>query len=68
MRYLIQFVIPVLIFAGAVYLLERRRGAIRRRDDAHQVARSDTGAMLTILALGAIVAIAAFLVLQAVVD
>jgi uncharacterized iron-regulated membrane protein len=68
MRYLVQFAIPVLIFAGVVYLLNRRRSAARSREDDRPAARSDTGAMLTILALGAIVAIAAFLVLQAVVD
>jgi uncharacterized iron-regulated membrane protein len=66
MRYLVQFVVPALIFVGMVYWLARRRRAEAARSaDDRAPDRSDTGAFLAILALGAAVAIAAFLALQA---
>lgn len=66
MRYLVQFVVPALIFVGVVYWLGRRRRAeaVRSADD-RAPGGSDTGAFLAILALGAVVAIAAFIALQA---
>jgi len=64
MRYLIQFVVPALIFVGVVYLLaQRRRQSIRDQDDP-ATGGSDTGAFLVILALGAAVAIVTALAVQ----
>jgi len=66
MRYLVQFVVPALIFVGVVYWLGRRRRAEAARSaDDRPSGGSDTGAFLAILALGAVVAIAAFVALQA---
>ena len=65
MRYLIQFVVPALIVAGVVYLLgHRRNGDNQRQAQQASGARSDTGTVLVILALGAAVAIATVLTLQ----
>lgn len=58
MRYVIQLLIPALIFVGVVYLLTRQR----RRDrveSADPAAGSDTVAFIVILALGAVVALGA---------
>lgn len=61
MRYLIQLIIPALIFVGVVYLLTRRRDGTRDPDaDA-----SDSGVFLIILTLGAVVAVATAFALQA---
>ena len=60
MRYLIQLIIPALIFVGVVYLLSRQRG--RQRENNGDA--SDIGAFLIILALGAIVAVAIAFALQ----
>ena len=58
MRYLIQFVIPALIFLGVVYAVTRRK-----RHPNHE---QDDGAavFLTILVIGAVVAVATLFVLQ----
>ena len=60
MRYLIQLIIPALIFVGVVYLLGRQRGRARDR----QPGSSDVTAFLIILALGAVVAVATAFALQ----
>lgn len=57
MRYLIQFLIPALIFVAVVYLLTRGR----RQDSAEATAagpKSDAGAFIAILVVSAIVALA----------
>jgi Kef-type K+ transport system membrane component KefB len=65
MRHLVQFIVPVLIFVGVVYLLGRRRRAeVAHRADDRPPRESDTAAFLVILSLGAAVAIVAFLALQ----
>ena len=58
MRYLIQFVIPALIFLGVVYAVPRRK-----RHPNHE---QDDGAavFLTILVIGAVVAVATLFILQ----
>ena len=58
MRYLIQFVIPALIFLGVIYAVTRRR--------RHPSSEQDDGAamFLTILVIGAVVAVATLFVLQ----
>jgi hypothetical protein len=60
MRYLIQLVIPALIFVGVVYLLSRRSDGGRDTD----ANASDSGVFLIILTLGAIVAVATAFALQ----
>jgi succinate dehydrogenase/fumarate reductase cytochrome b subunit len=56
MRYLVQFIIPALIFAGVVYFVMRwRRGA----DDTDTAGQSDTVSFIVILTLGALVALGA---------
>ena len=58
MRYLVQFIVPALIFVGVVYLLGQRRREQTGRGQAQESdAGSDTAAFLAILALGAAVAI-----------
>ncbi len=59
-RYLIQFVIPALIFLGVVYAVtrHRRRQASGDGDDT-------AGTYLAILVIGAVVAVATPFVLQA---
>jgi uncharacterized membrane protein len=65
MRYVIQLLIPALLFAGVVYLLMRqRRGSTQARTAGEP--RSETAAFLVILTLGAVVALAAAYVLQTV--
>ena len=58
MRYLIQFVIPALIFLGVVYAVTRRK-----RHPNHE---QDDGAavFLTILVIGAVIAVATLFILQ----
>ena len=59
MRYLIQFVIPALIFLGVVYAVTRRK-----RHPNHE--QEDGAAVfLTILVIGAVVAVATLFILQA---
>lgn len=60
MRYLIQFLIPVLILVVVVYLLARTKSG---QDEASEGAR-DTGMFILILVVGATVAVAAFFALQ----
>ncbi|MEM7099520.1 MAG: hypothetical protein AAF541_14745 [Pseudomonadota bacterium] len=58
MRYLIQFVIPALIFLGVVY-------AVTRRKRQPQTGQDDGAAIfLTILVIGAVIAVAVLFVLN----
>ena len=57
-RYLIQFVIPALIFFGVIYAVTRRK----RQPSGEQDDGSAT--FLTILVIGAVVAVATLFVLQ----
>lgn len=61
MRYLVQFLIPAAIVAVVVYLLIRNR----TRSDAEAQDSSDTGTFMLIIIIGATVAIASFVMLQA---
>ncbi|MAT83039.1 MAG: hypothetical protein CMD39_02005 [Gammaproteobacteria bacterium] len=55
MRYLVQLLIPALIFAGVLYALTRqRRGGARSESAAGD---SDTGAFLVILVVSGAVAL-----------
>jgi hypothetical protein len=57
-RYLIQFVIPALIFFGVVYAVTRRkRQPSNETDDGAAV-------FMTILVIGAVIAVATLFVLQ----
>ena len=58
MRYLIQFAIPALIFLGVGYAVSRRRKA---PTDEHD---DTTATFLTILVIGAVVAVAIVFILQ----
>jgi hypothetical protein len=58
-RHLVQFVIPALIFIGVVYAFSRRRrSSASDQDDTSTI-------FLTILVIGAVVAVATLFVLQA---
>ena len=57
MRYLIQFAVPALIFLGVVYAVTRRRQPGSGHDGG-------AGVFLTILVIGAVVAVASLFVLQ----
>lgn len=62
MRFLVQFLVPALIFAGVVYLLTRRSrhsGSENARSD------SDTGPFIVILLVSAAVALGTAFLLQA---
>ncbi|MEE8078675.1 MAG: hypothetical protein V3T18_06725, partial [Pseudomonadales bacterium] len=61
MRYLVQFLIPAAIVAVVVYLLIRNR----TRSDSEAEDSSDTGTFMLIIIIGATVAIASFVMLQA---
>jgi hypothetical protein len=69
MRYVIQLLVPALIFVGVVYLLtrQRRRDASSMSEQPQQNG-SDTAAFIVILALGAVVAIATAFVLQSLLE
>lgn len=54
MRYLVQFIIPVLLVLAVVYLVLRRQRA-SGSDEPHE--RSDTGWFVVILVVGAVVAL-----------
>lgn len=56
MRYLVQLIIPALIFVGVVYLLSSRRRD-RRDQDPAGTGGSDTPAFIAILAISAVVAL-----------
>ena len=58
MRYLVQFAIPALIFLGVIYAVAQRK--------RHPNAEGEDGAgmFLTILVIGAVVAVAVLFVLQ----
>lgn len=58
MRYLIQFAIPALIFLGVVYAVTKRRSAPSTAQD------DTTAVFLTILVIGAAVAVAVVFILQ----
>lgn len=58
MRYLVQFLIPALIFLGVVWAVSRRRRV------AHGDHDDTTATFLTILVIGAVVAVAVLFVLQ----
>ena len=58
MRYLVQFAIPALIFLGVIYAVTRRK----RSPNADQ--EDGAGMFLTILVIGAVVAVAVLFVLQ----
>lgn len=58
MRYLVQFVIPAMIFLGVVYTVtHRKRHASADGDDV-------AGTFLTLVVIGAVVAVAILFVLQ----
>jgi uncharacterized protein (DUF983 family) len=59
MRYLIQFVIPALIFITVVIAVTRRRR------QPHHESEDGAAVYLTILVIGAVVAVATLFVLQA---
>lgn len=58
MRYLIQFGIPALILLGVIYAFSRRRHTANGEHD------DTTSVFLTILVIGAVVAVAILFVLQ----
>ena len=58
MRYLVQFAIPVMIFLGVVYAVTRRKRQPNAEGD------DSAGVFLTILVIGAVVAVATLFVLQ----
>ncbi|MEZ5557368.1 MAG: hypothetical protein R3E86_02300 [Pseudomonadales bacterium] len=62
MRYLVQMVIPALIFIGVVYLLSR--STTHKRTAEETESRRDMWMLALILVLGALVAIVAALALQ----
>lgn len=66
MRYLIQLLVPALIFAGVVYLLTRRRRQHVSRDtgDTGDAAGSETGPFIVILIVSATVALGTAWMLQ----
>lgn len=66
MRYLVQLVVPVLIFAGVVWALTRQRRA--RRSAEPDEAGSDTAAFVVILLVSAAVALGATALLYSMMD
>lgn len=58
MRYLIQFAIPALIFLAVVFAVSRRR------QHSHGEQEDGAAVFLTILVIGAVVAVATLFVLQ----
>lgn len=67
MRYLVQFLVPALIFAGVVYLLTRRRSQpernTREREDVPR-GLSDTTAFIVVLITSAVVALGVAYIMQ----
>jgi hypothetical protein len=63
MRYLVQLIIPALIVVGVVYLVMRKQSAARAGDGG-----SDAGMVITILVLGAAVALGMAFALSALLD
>ncbi len=57
MRYFVQFVIPALIFLGAVYAVARQRRHPQSQEDG-------AGVFLTILVIGSVVAVATLFILN----
>ena len=64
MRYLIQLLIPALIFIGVVYLLTRRGGGTAESDARGGRRGSDTGAFIVILVISAFAALGTAYLLQ----
>lgn len=62
MRYLIQFLIPALIFLGVVYIVTKRRRQTQGEDD------DSNSTFLVILVVGAVVAVALLFATQAYLD
>ncbi|MEM9620203.1 MAG: hypothetical protein AAF993_01045 [Pseudomonadota bacterium] len=58
MRYFVQFVIPALIFLGAVYAVTRHKSQPQGGQD------DGAGVFLTILVIGAVVAVATLFILN----
>ena len=58
MRYLVQFIIPVLIFLGIVYVVTRRK---KHPQDGNE---EGAAVFLTILVIGAVVAVATLFVVN----
>lgn len=58
MRYLVQFVIPALIFLGAIYAVTRHK---RQPQSGHD---DGAGVFLTILVIGSVVAVATLFILN----
>ncbi len=58
MRYLIQFAIPALIFLSVVYAVTKRRSTPSSEND------NTTSIFLTILVIGAVIAVAVLFALQ----
>lgn len=63
MRYLVQLIIPALIVVGVVYLVMRNRSAARAGDGG-----SDAGMVITIMVLGAAVALGMAFALSTLLD
>jgi uncharacterized membrane protein YoaK (UPF0700 family) len=63
MRYLVQFLIPALVFVVVVYLVTRRR-----RAGTSAAEGKDTAAFVVILALGAVVALGVALLLSSLLE
>ena len=64
MRYLVQFVVPLVIVASVVYLLALRRDGARRTVGTESPAddeKRDARVVVVILVLGALAAASAFL-------
>jgi hypothetical protein len=57
MRYLVQLIIPALIFVAVVYLLTRGRRHRRDQGPEDDASASDTPAFIAILAISAVVAL-----------
>jgi len=58
LRYLIQFVIPALIFLGVIYAVTRRKRQPHHEQD------DGSATFLAIIVIGAVVAVATLFVLQ----
>ncbi|MEQ8859485.1 MAG: hypothetical protein RIC56_12630 [Pseudomonadales bacterium] len=57
MRYLLQLLIPALIFVAVVYVLTRARRGSTSEPDRPAERTSDTGPFIVILAISALVAL-----------
>lgn len=57
MRYLVQFLIPIIIFLGVVYVLTRQRRRTRGEADGGAGHGSDAPVFIAILVISALVAL-----------